>query len=218
MKASLTLLVCLSVLGGCNDSGGGETITTTSSSEPNHERTEDRIDQLTVAPERPRAGYDRNLFEHWIDADTDGCDTRREVLITESLEPLTIGPQCSLTGGRWRSRFDATTTTQASDLDIDHLVPLAEAWDSGADNWTATRRRRFANDLDYDGTLIAVTASANRSKADQDPATWKPPERTYWCTYANTWTTVKLRWNLTADPIEIDAIRGITDTCPDEDP
>jgi hypothetical protein len=80
--------------------------------------------------------------------------------------------------------------------------PLAEAWDSGAAQWTATRREAYANDLDADASLVAVTARTNRSKADQDPAQWLPPLADARCTYAADWVATKLRWNLTVDDTE----------------
>ena len=97
------------------------------------------IADLTVAAE-VRTGYSRDLFPHWIDADGDGCSTRNEVLIAEADDPVTVGSGCSLSGGRWFSYYDRVSWTNTSDVDIDHMVPLAEAWDSGARSWTSTRR------------------------------------------------------------------------------
>jgi hypothetical protein len=105
------------------------------------------------------------------------------------------------------------TTTDASSFDIDHFVPLKEAWDSGAHAWDSGTRQRFANDLDYAGSLIAVSASSNRSKGASDPAEWLPPNRSYRCVYLVTWVEVKLRWNLSADPGEIAAIRSAGSGC-----
>jgi hypothetical protein len=101
---------------------------------------------LNVAREVHR-GYDRDKFNHWIDADGDGCDTRREVLINEATRDPKVGSGCSFTGGQWFSYFDGVTTRDSSTFDVDHMVPLAEAWDSGARSWTADTRQRFANDL-----------------------------------------------------------------------
>lgn len=93
-------------------------------------------------------------------------------------------------------------------------MPLAEAWDSGASTWTATERKTYANDLDDPRALIAVSVTSNRSKADQDPATWMPPADCYRCTYATDWITIKTRWNLTIDRAEQTALTGILDGCP----
>lgn len=170
------------------------------------------LEQLTIAPEGPRTGYDRGLFDHWIDADGDGCDTRREVLAAESLDAITEGG-CSLVEGRWYSAYDGITTNDPSTFDVDHVVALAEAWDSGARAWTPSTRRDFANDLGYEGSLIAVSASSNRSKSDEDPAEWRPPLSSYWCEFAVAWVTVKVRWSLTADQTEVGALSELLGYC-----
>jgi hypothetical protein len=151
-------------------------------------------------------GYDRDLFDHWVDEDGDGCDARDEVLLAEARIPPGVTGRCSLVGGRWWSAYDDLLVSSARRLDIDHFVPLAEAWRSGARRWDADTRRRFANDLDYPLTLIAVTASTNRSKSDQDPATWLPSFGAYRCTYVASWIAVKWRWRLTVDALERGAL------------
>jgi uncharacterized membrane protein YhaH (DUF805 family) len=156
------------------------------------------IAALVVADEAT-TGYDRALFVHWVDADSDGCDTRKEVLIQESLTNVTLGSGCSLEGGSWNSAYDSLTTADSSSFDIDHFVPLKEAWDSGANLWTASTREAFANDLGYDGSLIAVSASSNRSKSDRDPSDWMPALSSFACQYIYTWVQVKLRWGLAVD-------------------
>ena len=168
--------------------------------------------RLRTAPEQ-RTGYDRSLFTLWIDADGDGCDTRREVLISESLTPVTIGTGCFLTGGSWLSLYDGQRFTDPSGLDIDHVVPLAEAWDSGAFGWSADRRQAFANDLDASWALIAVSATSNRSKGDQDPADWLPFSASDLCSYLGDWLAVKVRWSLAVDPIERNALSGLVGEC-----
>lgn len=168
---------------------------------------------LVVAPEH-RTGYARTLFELWIDADGNGCDTRHEVLIAEAVVAPGVGSRCSLSGGRWISDYDGLTFTNASSLDIDHVVPLAEAWDSGAFRWTADRRKRYANDLDVPWALIAVSATSNRSKGDQDPADWLPPLVSFRCTYVTMWIEVKARWSLTVDPAEDAALQDLVAACP----
>jgi Lamin Tail Domain/Protein of unknown function (DUF1524) len=170
------------------------------------------LSRLHIAPEGPRTGYDRSLFPLWIDADHDGCDARHEVLIAESVVPAHVGAGCAVSG-EWHSAYDGVTTTDASSFDIDHVVPLAEAWDSGASGWDPARRRDYANDLDHPETLRAVSAASNRAKGDDDPAAWKPPLRSDWCNYADDWISVKVTWNLTADPAEVNGLRGMLDTC-----
>jgi len=167
---------------------------------------------LVIEPEWP-SGYSRDLFRHWVDADGDGCNTRREVLILESTEPVTIGANCSVSG-KWLSLYDLVETTDASSFDIDHMVPLKEAWDSGAHAWDSGTRRAFANDLGFEHTLIAVTASSNRSKGEKDPADWLPPNRSYHCDYAYKWMATKYRWSLSIDQAEALSLGGLVASCP----
>ena len=145
-------------------------------------------------------GYSRNLFKHWIDVDKDGCNTRYEVLIAEAVVKPKVGAGCYLTGGRWRSSYDGKVFTNPTGLDIDHMVPLAEAWRSGAWAWTAAQRMEFANDLEDSRSLLAVTASLNRSKGDRDVAAWLPARAQ--CNYISNWIAVKWRFDLSVDPIE----------------
>jgi hypothetical protein len=154
------------------------------------------IKNLPLAAES-RTGYDRSKFRLWIDADADCRDTRDEVLAAESLVNVR---GCDVRVGKWRSYYDRRVTTRSSDFDIDHLVPLAEAWDSGARRWTAGTRQRYANDLGDTRSLVAVSASSNRSKADQDPAQWQP--RYDKCRYVRQWVAVKTRWTLTVNRAE----------------
>ncbi|MFD8737454.1 HNH endonuclease family protein [Streptomyces sp. NPDC059618] len=167
------------------------------------------------APEGPRDGYSRTQFKHWNKGlnPTDGCDTRKEVILAEALEAPAVGPKCALTGGRWWSQYDQVWITSASSLDVDHMVPLAEAWDSGAAAWSAARREAYANDQGAPNSLIAVSGSSNRSKADKDPADWLPVPADR-CTYAADWVADKLRWSLTADSAERDALTHLAEACP----
>ena len=175
----------------------------------------DAIEALDVAEEQ-RDGYDRDLFKHWVDADRDGCDTRREVLLAEAVVAPEQGDRCKLTGGKWLSYYDEETVTDAGKLDIDHVVPLAEAWDSGAHAWDDERREKFANDLEADRSLVAVTARTNRSKADKDPTDWMPPAESAHCTYLVDWVTTKTRWGLTVDQVEKKTLLTSADACEGE--
>ncbi|MEU4490120.1 HNH endonuclease family protein [Streptomyces purpurascens] len=173
------------------------------------------VDSLPLGTES-RDGYSRDKFRHWNAGDnpSDGCNTRAQVLIHEAKSPPDTGPNCRLEGGRWASYYDAVTVESASGLDIDHMVPLAEAWDSGASAWTAQRRERYANDQGQEESLVAVTARSNRSKADQDPAQWLPPAADAHCRYAAEWVGTKLRWSLTTDDAELATLRELADACP----
>lgn len=167
------------------------------------------LNSLPVSLERPE-GYDRDLFRHWSDLDGDGCTTREQVLIDERVAGDVVG--CDVVNGRWQSAYDGDVTTNSSSFDIDHYVPLKEAWDSGAWRWNAATRERFANDLGFAGALIAVTASSNRSKSDRDPAEWLPERGV--CKYAKTWVAVKFRWRLAVDTTEKSELTRILRGCP----
>jgi hypothetical protein len=166
------------------------------------------LNSLPVQNERG-AGYDRGLFRHWSDLDRNGCDTREEVLIAERVNGSVQG--CKVLGGLWVSKYDGVKTSNASNFDIDHFVPLKEAWDSGAWRWDSETRELFANDLGYAPALIAVSASSNRSKSDQDPADWMPLKSQ--CSYAKNWVGVKFRWRLSVDSTEKKVLTRILTNC-----
>jgi hypothetical protein len=177
---------------------------TTSTTRPSSTTTATRLlDALPVGPERSR-GYDRDRFYLW--SSVRGCDTRERVMARQNL--VSNGAACGPSRGRWFSAYDGATTRNPSTFDIDHVVPLAEAWESGAFRWTAARRERFANDLAYRPALLAVSASSNRSKGERDPAEWMPPRRSYWCAYLRSWVGVKYRWGLSVDVREKAFVRS----------
>ncbi|MDN5895449.1 MAG: HNH endonuclease family protein [Nocardioides sp.] len=168
------------------------------------------ISDLPVATES-RSGYERDKFKHWIDEDGDGCDTRDEVLLEEADEPPTKSGSCSLSGGRWFSFYDRVSWTDTSDIDIDHMVPLAETWDSGASTWSAATREAYANDLGDYRTLVGVTDNVNQQKSDQDIAEWLPEYAQ--CQYLRQFVAVKHRWGLHVDSAEKTAMQDLADTC-----
>jgi hypothetical protein len=202
--------------GGTADSSGAESRTEDSGAQQDTQgqtgSLTGELGSLRIEPEQ-RAGYDRDLFAHWIDANGNGCDTRREVLIRDSLTPVTVGPGCEISGGTWFSVYDGFTSSNPDDFDIDHMVALAEAWDSGARSWSDQRRQDFANDLSFRGSLIAVSSSSNRSKSDQDPADWLPPNEAFHCDYVALWIEVKTLWDLSVDDAELNALEEISARC-----
>ncbi|WP_153392705.1 lamin tail domain-containing protein [Ornithinicoccus halotolerans] len=171
-------------------------------------RLRDAVERLPVAAEA-NSGYDRTLFRHWVDADGDCQNTRHEVLRQESTVAVTGG--CTVKSGRWVSYYDKVVHTAPGNLDVDHMVALAEAWGSGARRWDGATRQRFANDLGDKRALVAVTASVNRSKADRDPAQWLPKYNR--CRYVREWTVVKLRWKLAVDGAEKRRLRELAAGC-----
>ena len=164
---------------------------------------------VTVQNERPN-GYSRSMFKHWVDADGDSCDTREEVLIAESTSRAQVDAYgCKVIEGDWLSPYDNAAHTNPSALDIDHMIPLKEAWDSGAWAWSAMKRQLFANDLTDARSLIAVTAGQNRSKSDRDPSNWLPPQTQYRCTYLAEWVAIKSHWKLSMDQSEFGRIKNV---------
>ena len=166
--------------------------------------------QLVVAEDKA-TGYKRSAFNHWVDADRNGCNTRAEVLIEEAVVKPKIGPKCKLTGGKWLSAYDGIIVGAASQLDVDHMVPLAEAWRSGAWKWSSVERQKYANDLENSEALIAVTLSTNRSKGDKDPALWMPAKDH--CIYIQNWISVKVKYSLTIDIKESEKLNSYIFSC-----
>lgn len=170
---------------------------------------------VTVANEQS-GGYQRDLFDHWI-SQGGGCTTRDIVLGRDSSTPVQRDPfGCDVVAGDWFSVYDGAVLTDPAEIDIDHVVALKEAWDSGAWAWSAEQRRAFANDLSDPRTLRAVGSGVNQSKGDRDPSNWLPPRQEYRCTYLGDWVAVKVRWGLTMDQSEHGRIRNLVrDRCPD---
>ncbi|WP_375405962.1 excalibur calcium-binding domain-containing protein [uncultured Amnibacterium sp.] len=172
------------------------------------------LNGLTVKKEAHVSSYQRSRFGGWIDRDKDGENTRAEVLKSESRITASVNRSGTVKGGKWISAYDNKVITKASRLDVDHLVPLAEAWASGAWTWSARKRAAYANDLGYGPSLIAVSLSSNRSKGDRDPAQWIPAAKSDVCTYVKQFVAVKSRWKLSIDDAEKTAIVGYLATCP----
>ncbi|MER6914321.1 HNH endonuclease family protein [Streptomyces sp. NPDC000594] len=166
--------------------------------------------RLTTTPEGSSSGYSRDRFPHWS-AQYGTCNTREVVLKRDGVG-VVQNASCAAVSGRWYSEFDGATWTAASDVDIDHMVPLAEAWRSGANSWTTAQRQGFANDLARP-QLIAVTDNVNQAKGDKDPAEWLPPRTAYVCTYARMWVQVKHHYGLTVDTAEKNALQGVLNGC-----
>lgn len=159
--------------------------------------------------------YDRDEWlPSWADADGDCQSTRHEVLIAEADGPITYGAgNCTVTSGVWNDPYTGATFTSPSDLDIDHMVPLADAHRSGGWAWSTAKKRAYANDLDHPETLIAVDDGSNASKSDRSPDQWLPPNASYRCTYAIEWTSIKATWSLTVTPAERSSLTSLLTTC-----
>ncbi len=173
---------------------------------------------LRVAARGSGVDYNRRDWGDWIDADRDCQNTRAEVLIAESLAPVSFAPEddgdkCRVIAGRWVGPWTGEVFTDASDLDIDHHVPLGHAHLSGGWNWPPERKRTYTNDLADPMSLQATSASVNRSKGKQPPDEWRPDESAGWCRYAANWIVVKERWELTVMPAEVSALEEMLATC-----
>lgn len=171
----------------------------------------EQLGQLTVAPAGSMDGYSREAFEHWTAQPSAGknCNTREAVLKRDG-QSVKTDNACRATSGTWVSAYTGETITEDSELDIDHMVPLANAWRSGAATWTDERREQFANDM-RSPQLLAVDATSNRAKGDQDPSTWQP-ELDH-CGYATDWITVKHEYQLTITEAEESALQGMLAKC-----
>ena len=138
--------------------------------------------------------YDRDLYDHWIDEDRDCQNARHEFLIENSTGPVTFNTKgCSVIHGRWNDPYTGMIFTNARDMDIDHMVPLAWAHAHGADQWSRDLRRQFANDP---ANLFAVQASANRSKGAKGPLQWLPPNNGFHCQYVTRFHRIVLTYKL----------------------
>jgi len=175
---------------------------------PAEARTE--LAALQVAVRGTMDGYDREEFPHWDKVDGT-CDVREQVLKRDGKDVQTDA-QCAAKSGTWVSPYDGETWHKASDVDIDHMVPLGQAWVSGANKWTRERREEFANDL-VRPQLHAVTDNVNEQKSDKAPDAWKPPLVSYWCTYAADWIVVKRNYGLTITVPEKTALETMLGRC-----
>lgn len=170
------------------------------------------LDSLKVRPET-REHYQRSDFmgsRDW-NLDTNGCKTRTLVLRDTSLVPTTHYSNCAVKTGKWHSVFDDATFTDPSKVTIDHMVPLLEAWDSGASSWSYERRNAYGNDRGYIWDLIVMSEALNKDKGHKDQSEWTPVHNR--CTYAAAWVAVKWRWSLSVDRTEYNAINKILGGC-----
>lgn len=176
-----------------------------------------QLGRLEVAPASSMAGYDREEFPHWAaDAEAYGwrepdgsCDVRDAALARDG-RGVRVDEDCSMVSGRWLDPYTGATLRDSGDVDIDHFVPLANAWRSGAADWGARDREAYANDP---GVLLSADDGANQAKGDKSPEAWRPPNRAYWCEYSRRWIGIKRDWDLSVTGAEKTAIRDMLSTC-----
>ena len=195
-----SILLCLALFAG---------VSTYPESNPAPVKTKDLLGLLSVRPEVTK-GYNRKLFTHW--SDNNGCSTRESVLRRDALVKFparNASDSCKVTTGIWLSVYDNKTLYKASDVDVDHVVALSEAWKSGASRWSPSKRKAFANDLSDPRTLKAVTDYVNMKKGDKDPSKWLPSSAIAVCTYVSDWISIKLRWKLSIDRLEYNTLKTL---------
>jgi Protein of unknown function (DUF1524) len=172
---------------------------------------------IDVAPVGSMVGYSREEFPHWAADGTrfgweepDGsCDVRDDALLRDG-RGVEVDEDCSFTAGRWLDPYTGSTLTDSGDVDIDHIVPLANAWRSGANDWDQSRREAYANDP---GVLLSVDDAANQTKGDKGPEAWLPPNTDYRCEYARRWIWIKHKWNLTVNAQERTTLQEMLQGC-----
>ena len=159
--------------------------------------------------------YDRDDWPHWSDEDGDCQDARQETLVAESAAPVIFKTdnRCRVDSGFWKDPYTGLTVDDPGELDVDHVVPLANAHRSGAWDWSRDRKKAYANDLSHPEHLLAVTAAANRAKGRKGPEEWRPDNESYWCEYAQNWARIKMKWNLSVTPEELEALQEMGATC-----
>lgn len=174
----------------------------------------DMLSQLPVGSRSHYDTYDRDEWDHWVDDDRDCENARAEVLIEESRQAVTYRSNgCTVDTGLWVGPWGGRTLTQASQVDIDHHVPLHNAHISGGHAWSASRKRAYANDLFLASALQATENGVNRAKGAGAPDEWKPPVQASWCRYAQDWIEVKHKYGLLVTQAEKSALLSMLDTC-----
>lgn len=160
------------------------------------------------------SAYRRSEWRHWTDADGDCQDARQEVLIAESLVPVTLdAARCRVMRGQWLDVYGGEVYTDPKQLDVDHLVSLGAAHRAGGWRWNRQRKMEYANYQDDPWHLIAVSASLNRQKSDKGPAQWLPPRVAFRCSFVNHYAQVAVRWNLRLPQTDRAVIAKIRASC-----
>lgn len=176
--------------------------------------------EIAISDEDTRVPYVRDAFgPSWEDVDHNGCDTRNDILARDLTSPVIDSDGCRVLAGVLADdpytgeRVEFTRGEQTSaEVPVDHVVPLAEAWRSGARHWTAEDRAEFANDP---LNLLATTRAVNSAKSDLSPDQWLPAEQARACDYVVRYVAVKVKYELAVDPDEHEALAWTLDGCPD---
>lgn len=178
-----------------------------------------QLESIPVKGRAPKTGYTRDEFgPAWADVDRNGCDTRNDILArdlsNETFKPGTNN--CVVSTGTLADKYTGTTINfvrgqdTSSDVQIDHIVPLNDAWQKGAQQLSPDQRKQLANDP---LNLMAADGPTNSAKGDKDAATWLPPNKAFRCDYVARQTAVKIKYSLWVTEAEHDAIVGILEGC-----
>ncbi|MEU6593050.1 HNH endonuclease family protein [Streptomyces sp. NPDC046881] len=175
-------------------------------------------DSLAVKGRAPKTGYSRDRFgTAWADTDSNSCDTRDDILKRDLDKVRFTGGSCKVSYGLLEhdpySGKEITYRRGRSQVDIDHVVALSDAWQKGAKYWEPSKRIALANDP---LNLLAVDAGTNRGKGDGDAATWLPPNKAYRCTYVAAQVAVKKKYGLWVTAAEKAAMKKVLAGCPDQ--
>ena len=183
-------------------------------------RADDVLASITVKGRGPKTGYSREQFgSAWADVDRNGCDTRDDILNRDlgakEWRPGTHG--CVVIAGVLHDPYTGQrlvfAKADAAAVQIDHVVALSDAWQKGAAQWDASRRREFANDP---LNLLAVDGPTNERKGDGDAATWLPPRKSFRCRFVARQIAVKAKWKLSLTSAEHDAMARVLSRCPQQ--
>lgn len=175
------------------------------------------LESLVVKGKGPKTGYDRDSFgPAWFDVDGNNCNTRDDMLKRDLQERQMEGSCRVIAGMLFPDPYTGSPIRYVrgrSLVDIDHVVALGQAWESGAAQWLFPQRVRFANDP---LNLLAVSASANRQKSDREAAAWLPANRGFRCAYIARQIAVKVKYRLSITQPEKEAMQRVLASCPNE--
>ena len=173
------------------------------------------LNNLEVKGRAPKTGYARSQFPHWSDPDRNGCDARNDTL-KRDLTNITykVGTRdCKVIAGQLLDPFSGKLISFSANgkaIDIDHVVSLSNAWQTGAAYFDKNKRNQIANDP---LNLLAVDAKLNRKKGDGDAATWLPPNKTFRCEYVGLQISVKAKYALWVTAAEKTAMEKVLQAC-----
>lgn len=175
------------------------------------------LETLTVAPFSSNGKYERALFgEPWADIDNNGCETREDIL-KRDIPNVTIKGKCDARQGSFNDPYTAKVINfnagdgKGGGVDIDHIIPLSLGWKTGASEWDATKRLKFANDP---LNLMASDSGENRKKGDKDASAYLPPNKAFHCEYVARQVTVRVKYGTWITSAEKNAIYTVLQTCP----